>query len=476
MTMAGIVSYGAYIPIYRLSRADIGKVWETMGGKGERSVANCDEDALTMGVESATDCLRGIDKGAVDGLYFASTTPPYREKQAASIMATVLNLRKDIFTADFTDSLRAGTNALRAAIDAVKAGSAKNVLVVAADCRLPAPNSEFEALFGDGAAAFLVGASGVCLNVEASYSISSEFIDIWRRDSDPYPRTWEGRFVLNHGYLEITQNAVLTMMKKYDFKPGDFDKAVFSAPNPRMHKTLATKVGFDYQNQVQEPMFADIGHTGCAFALMMLAAAIEDAKAGDKIFLSNYGDGSDCYILGATDNIGKIKDRRGIKKNLSSKIQLRSYGKYLRFRNLMQWEADIRPSEYSSLPIHWRDRKQVLSLIGHRCRKCGKVQIDFPVQRICAWCQSKDNFDEVSLANRKGTLFSFSKDELARDLDRPCIMSVVELGEGARFVTVMTDRDPEKIEIGMPVELTFRNFHEGQGIHNYFWKCRPQRI
>ena len=148
--MVGIASYGAYIPIYRLSRETISKEWGTPAGHGEKSVRNYDEDSITMAVEAAIDCLNGVDRRSVDGLYFASTTPPYREKQSASIVAAALDLRRDeLFTADFANSLRAGTIAMKAATDAVNGGSAKNVLVVASDCRLPAPNSELEPLFAD---------------------------------------------------------------------------------------------------------------------------------------------------------------------------------------------------------------------------------------------------------------------------------------------------------------------------------------
>lgn len=165
--------------------------------------------------------MKGIDRKSVDGLYFASTTPPYREKQSASIIRAVLDLNPNIITADFTDSLRA-TSALRAAIDAVKAGLAEKVLVVTADCRLPAPNSEFETIFGDGAAAFLIGNSDVSLNVEGSYTTSSEFIDVWRRENDPYPHTWEDRFVSTHGYLEMMKKATLAAMKKHHLSPKDY--------------------------------------------------------------------------------------------------------------------------------------------------------------------------------------------------------------------------------------------------------------
>jgi 3-hydroxy-3-methylglutaryl CoA synthase len=189
--MAGIVSYGAYIPIYRLNREILNQVW---GGaeKGEKAIANLDEDSLTMGVEAARNCLKGVERNSIDALYFASTTPPYKEKQSASIMAAALDLREDIITVDLTDSLRSGTIGLRIALDAVEAGSARKVLLVAADCRIPPPNSAFEPIFGDGAAAFVIGGDSVAVEIEGSCYLTSEFIDVWRLEYDKITRTWEG--------------------------------------------------------------------------------------------------------------------------------------------------------------------------------------------------------------------------------------------------------------------------------------------
>src|SRR3990172_11852119 len=92
---AGIVSYGAYIPMYRLSRAVIASVWGGGAGRGERALANCDEDSLTMGVAAGVDCLRGVNKETIDGLYFASQSATYRERQSASTIAAALDLRRD---------------------------------------------------------------------------------------------------------------------------------------------------------------------------------------------------------------------------------------------------------------------------------------------------------------------------------------------------------------------------------------------
>jgi len=469
----GIKSYGAYIPIYRLSESELARAWGGRGGRGEIAVANYDEDSITMAVEAAIDCLNGTDRDIAEGLYFASTTPPYSEKMSASIVAAASDLRDDLFTLDIGNSLRCGTSAIKAAHDAIKSGSAKNILVTAADCRLAPPASEFEPVFGDGAAAFIIGDSDVAVAIEDSHSISSDFLDVWKRAEDPYIRTWEDRFILQYGYSEKLGIAVSALLKKTGLSAKDFAKVVYYAPNARSHQRMIRQLKIEPE-QVQAPMFDSIGNTGAAFAPMMLVAALEEAKPGDRILWANYGDGADAFILQVTDQIEKVRDRRGIKRHLESKMTIPNYEKYIRFRNLMQGEADRRPQYISSLPMIWRDRKQITSLHGGRCRKCGNIQ--FPIQRVCAYCRAKDDYEEVRLADKKATVFTFSMDERAVEVDPPRVWTINDLDGGGRIYCTMTDRDTEQIEIGMGVEMTFRKIHEGAGLHNYFWKCRPIRV
>ena len=475
--MVGIVSYGAYIPIYRLSRESIAQVWGGTLGRGEKAVANADEDSITMAVEACIDCLTGIDRHVVDGLYFASTTTPYREKQSASIIRAAVDLREEIPTVDICNSLRGATNAIDAAANAIKAGAAKRVLVAASDCRVPAPNTELEATFGDGAAAFLLGDTDVAVSIEGSYTVSSEFYDVWRKDTDRYPMSWEDRFVREEGYQKVLPRAVRGLMKKYNLTPKDFTKAVYYAPDERTHATLARMMGFDPKTQVQAPMFATVGNTGCAFAPMMLVAALEDAKPGDRIFFANYSDGADVYILQVTEQIEKIKDRRGIKRHLESKMVLPGYGMYLRMRDMMDWGSEARPRRDSPMPLIWREHTLLYPFHGQRCKSCGQIQ--FPRQRVCMWCQVKDNFEEVRLADRKGKLFTFSMDERAMEIVLPKIIAIVDIEGGGRFYTSLTDRDPAKVDVGLEVEFTFRKLLdgkvEGSGFHNYFWRARPIR-
>lgn len=471
--MIGIKSFGAYVPVYRLSEAELARAWGGRGGKGERATANYDEDSLTMSVEAAIDCLTGYDRQIVDGLVFASTTSPYDEKLSASIIAAAVDLRTTVSTVDLSSSTRAGTSALKIACDAVKAGSAKNVLVTAADCRLAPPASEFEPVFGDGSAAFLISNEDVAVEIVDSYSISSDFVDVWKRAEDAYIRTWEDRFIMDHGYTEKMMAAIKGLLKKTGLKTSDFAKAVLYGPDGRSHGRLAKSLKLE-DSQIQNPMFGALGNTGAALAPMMLVAALEDAKPGDKILLANYGDGADSFVLQVTDKITNIKNRRGIKKHLASKMPIANYEKYIKFRNLMQGEADRRPQYISSLPMMWRDRTQVIPLHGCKCRKCGKIQ--FPIQRICAYCQSKDDYDEVRLSDKKATVFTYSMDERALEVDPPRVWTISEFDDDGRIYITMTDRDTSKISIGMKVEMTFRRIHDGAGVHNYFWKCRPVRV
>ena len=126
--LIGIKSYGAYLPKYLLSRQLISEAWDFPSVPGTKTIAMADEDSLTMSVEAGLDCLMGIDPKTVDGIFFASTTQVYTEKDSASLIATVLDMREDILTADFTDSLKAGTTAVTRAVDTIKAN--KDMLLI----------------------------------------------------------------------------------------------------------------------------------------------------------------------------------------------------------------------------------------------------------------------------------------------------------------------------------------------------------
>ena len=471
--MAGITSLGAYVPIYRLNRDEIGKMWGGRSTGGAKAVAGYDEDTVTMAVAAALNCLK-LGGAEADGLYLATTTAPYREKLSASIVASAVDLPEECHVADFADSLRAGTAALKAAIDAVAAGSAKKVMVVASDSRLGAAKGALEQTLGDGAAALMVGSEKVIAEVEGSYSVFNDFTDFWRTDEDKFPRSAEGRFIDEMGYLPTMQSAITGLLKKYKLNLGDFAAVVYYASDARQHAALARRLKLE-KTQVQDPLYNDIGNTGVAAAFLMLAAALEKARPGDRILFVGYGDGADAFILRVTDEIKKFQKKSIISHQLARKIAI-TYGQYLTWRGLVPVESSTLPERPPlSLQGRWRERKAISALYGAKCKKCDAPQISQIGQtpRVCVNCQAKDEFEPYKFSDKKATLFSYAIDQLQPTLNPPGVNGVIDFEGGGRMICELTDCDIDKVKVGMVVEMTFRKMFFSRGIHNYFWKAKP---
>ena len=475
--MAGIVSYGAYIPLWRLARDAIARAWGSASTGGERSVANNDEDTITMASEAAIDCLAGRKREKIDALYFASTTSPYREKECSTLVAAATDLRSDIITADFGNSLRAGTAAFRAALDAVASGSASQVLVTASDCRIGYPRSNYEQSFGDGAASLLIGDTAKsALTVEGSYSLSNELYDVWRLDKDVFVQSWEDRFIIEHGYVENMEKAISALMREQGVSIQDVTRAVVYAPSTRAQQGLARRLGLDVGAQLQDLLITNVGIIGCAHALLMLVAALEEAKAGDRILVASYGSGCDAFLLRVTEEIERSKgDRRGVSGYLNSKRPLSNYARYLSYRGLLESQPGEPFRLFPAATTNWRERNWAIRMHGSRCNNCGTVA--FPIERVCCHCRSKDDCEEVRLSDKKARVLTFTLDGLAGRGDDPTVPQIaVEFDfQNTRAYLLMTDCDPNEVKVDMPVEMTFRRLYEGAGMYNYFWKCRPIR-
>ncbi len=481
--MIGITSYGAYIPWHRMDRQLFLEAWGGFAMPGERAVAYYDEDSVSMAVEAAMDCLRDADPHTVDGLYFATTTSPYKEKQCSALMGMALDLRRDIRSADIASSLRGGTIAVSFAVDAIKAGKANSILVTAADTRMAAPSGMMEQALGDSAAALLLGNENVIAEIQDSYSISDELSGTWRSDTDTFVRSWEDRMVMDESYSKVMPEAIGGLMSRCGLTPKDFTRVVFDPPGDvRRHGRVAGELGFE-PAQLLDPggLFMSVGLLGCAMSLMMLISALEQAKPGDKILFASYGNGADAFLLQVTDAIAKIGERRAFAKNLQSKHMMRSCNDYLRWRDIVPLEMARRPDRgHISVAANWRERKTILGLWGIKCRRCGTPQYDggamstTPI-RVCAVCQAQDDFDDYSFARKKATVFSYTHDMLAPAVDPPSSVVMIEFEGGGRSLFDLTDRDPEDVKVGMEVEMTFRKVFADRGISNYFWKARPIR-
>ncbi len=454
MAEIGISSYGAYIPMTRLA----------VGKTGERAVAGADEDALTMAVAAGVDCLRGLDRNSIDAVYFASTSYPYREKSGAALIARALDLRRTVATADFGASLRAGVSALLAAVDAVKAGSLRSILVIASDCRMGAPRSSIESQLGDAAAAFVVS-DGAIATVEGVHTIAEEILDVWRSESDSFVQTWEERFVVDQGFRKNIVEVASGLREKMKSAPSDFDRVILYAPDGKSHQQAARALKVPPE-KLQDPLFGKVGNAGTAFVPLQIAAALASIKSEQRILALAYGDGATAISLRATGAAQKSKSR-GVAWHLEHKRPMDA-GVYKRARHL---EVEPpRPAGGISATLHHRDRDEDISLKAQRCSKCQTLQ--FPAQRVCFKCHGLDQFESVRLSDRRGIVMSYTFDYFHPSAETPTIAGIVDI-DGARLYLMMADAKPDQLRCDLPVEFTFRRIHETGGKPNYFWKSTP---
>jgi len=466
--MTGIVSYGAYVPTSRLPLALIqGRPPKDNGP--EKAVAYYDEDAVTMAVAAALDCLTGTDRAAVDAVYFASTSYPLREKQGAALIAKALDLRRDVLTSDHSGSLRAGTAALEAGINAVKAGAAQRVLVLMSDCRMGAPRGALEAKLGDGAAAFLIGGEGSVATLSASAAVANELQDAWRIEGETYTHAWEDRFVVQQGVIPNLTEVIGALLDKAGVTGADLSKAAVYAHDARTLGTVAKQAGLA-RDQLQDPLAGRLGNTGCAFAPMLLVAALEQATAGQRILCASYGDGAHALLFETTDAIDKLEPRRGVAGHLARRIPLGSYDAYLRSRKLDPKEWAAGADLGLSATIRFRERDADIAMLGARCNECG--QIHLPRPRICIKCHAKDQFDPERLSDKQGRVLAYTFDYFFPAAEPPTIMVMTEV-EGCRVQVQLSNCKPDQVRLEMPVEYVFRKIHDAGGTANYFWKASP---
>ena len=272
--------------------------------------------------------------------------------------------------------------------------------------------------------------------------------------------------MIESGYFRVLPEAVSELMRKLSLSPKDVTKACYFGPSPRRHGEMARKLGFD-QAQVQDPMFGKMGNTGAAYPIMQLIAALEEAKPGDKILVASYGDGADVYLLEVTNEIGKPSAGHGLKGHLETKRIRKNMG----VRGTSMRGLDGGPP---SISARFRDREEIDRLHGTQCKNCGLVQ--YPPQRVCTKCHTKDSWETVRLSDKKGKIFTFSLDYLVGGIDVPLAIVIVDFEGGGRGLFMMTDREIEDVKCEAPVEMSFRKLRSSGGVHNYYWKPVPARF
>jgi hydroxymethylglutaryl-CoA synthase len=479
--MVGIIAFGAYVPLLRLQRQVVVAANGWFNGslkahaKGERAMGNWDEDAVTLGVEAARDCLVDLDRARVARITLASTSLPFADRQNAGLVKEALNLSDDVGAMDVGGSQRAGTTALLNALYAA-AGGAGDVLCLAAERRKAQPGSELELTGADAAAGFLVGGEASVAEFVGGHSVSIDFVDHFRSSDHEFDYGWEARWVRDEGYAKIAPAAVKAALAKAGLAAGDIDRFVMAAPMKGVHEAVAKACGVRPE-AVADTLGATLGDAGTAQPLVLLAHALESAKPGQVIMVIGFGQGCDVLIFRAGEGVSAPSGRMGVSGWLARRRPESNYIRYLFFNGQLALERGMRAEfdQKTSLTALYRQRKAVLALVGGRCTRTGTVQFPKTDISVAQNDRAIGTQEDYPLAERRARILTHTADSLTYSPDPPSYYGSIEFEEGGRMNIEFADVEADDVVVGAGMRMMFRvkAVDENRGFTKYFWKAVP---
>jgi hydroxymethylglutaryl-CoA synthase len=480
----GIQRAGGYVPRVRLERTAIAGAheWFNPGlgalGKGTRAIANWDEDAITLAVEAARDCLSGMPAASIGTVMLASTTLPFADRQNAGIVKAALDLRDDVLALDVAGGQRAGTSALLAALRAVQGGSGP-ALCIASEKSRPQPGSESEMSVGDGAAALLIGAGDLAARLIGAHSVSVDFVDHFRANGAEFDYGWESRWVRDVGYGRIAVNAVRAALEQSSVEPRTITHFVMATPMSGIAQRIARDVAIP-DGSVATGLQDSVGHARAAQPLLGLAHCLERAQAGDRIVVVGFGQGCDVLIFESTGKAREPGGTGGVHASVARGKVSANYLRYLVINGLLSIDRGMRAETdmKTALTALYRDRRTVLGLVGGRDVLTGVPQ--FPRSEIGVGATSIQpaRQEDYRFADVPARIVTFTADSLAYSIDPPALYGVIDFDGGGRMTVDFTDIDADEAEVGLRMRMTFRIkvLDEHRHFVRYFWKATPMRV
>ena len=344
--MIGIVSYGVYVPLYRIRVEEIAKQWGENGASIKaglmveaKSVPDLDEDAATMAVEAARAAIlrASLNPRDIGAIYVGAESHPYAVKPTATIVAAAIDASKAITAADFEFACKAGTAAIQTCMGLVSMGEIRYGLAIGSDTSQASPGDALEYTAAAGSAAFVIGQDRVVAEIEDYASFTTDTPDFWRRDMQKYP-SHSGRFTGEPAYFRHTIAATEALLEKTGLQPADFDFAVFHQPNGKFPLKAAKSLGFSSAQVKPGLLVPYIGNTYSAASLIGLAAVLDKASPSQRILLTSFGSGagSDSFAFRVTDRIEEVQDKaRKVEHFIRSK-------KYLDYAAYAKHQGKIR--------------------------------------------------------------------------------------------------------------------------------------
>ena len=481
---SGIISWGAYIPRLRLDRQTVVEANSWANGalagkaKGTRSFCNWDEDSVTMGIEAARAALARTpdlpSKFTPDRIVFASNTAPFDDRPASVIAALALQMPPVVRTVDQGRSQRAGTSAL---IDALS--SSRQSLVIAADQRHASPGTVQELAYGDAAAALGVGKGDVVARCLGSMSRAEDFVDHFRAAGEDSELHWEERWVRDEGIGRFVPATIKALLQQAGVDAAAINHFIFPTTFAKLAEQMAAKAGID-KAAVRDDLAASVGESGCAHALLMLAATLDVARPGEKILVVSFANGCDAVLLEATEHVTRLQGKATVAALVANSLVEKRYQKFLSFNGEvkidfgLRFEAEVK----TALTAQYRRGREFAGFQAGKCPKCGTVQ--FPRAGVCINpdCEHIGEQSLVSLLDVPGKIVSFTSDWLSFKGAPPFCFGLVQFDNGARVLMEFSDFPPEALQVGALIRPVYRRkeVDNTRHYHSYFWKAAPAQV
>jgi len=477
----GILAFGAYVPRRRLQRQ---AVVEAVGwfnpalkalGKGERAMANWDEDALTLAVAAARKCLPPAARADVDAIFAVSTSFPFADRQNSAVLAEALRLPSSSRSLDIGGSRRAATGALISALDRATGGG--STLIVASERRQARAASRQELLYGDAAAALVIGEGDALAVPVGTVCTIDDFVDQFREQGRHFDYAWEDRWIRDEGLVPILAASIKAVLERSGIAPSSISRLCLPAAASGAAARAIAKSCSIAPTALHDELTSTVGDAGCAQPLLALIDALEDARPGDLILVASFGQGSDALIFEATDALHGAAREHGVKAAVAHRTAETNYFRYLALNELVELDRGMRAEVDKATALSALHRhRDMVALVGGRCTTCRTPQ--FPRSRVCVnpACQAVGEQEPYGFADLIGTLQSFTADVLTYCPDPPQYYGMVQFDGGGRFMADLTDVLDSELQVGQPVEMAFRIKERDatRGFRRYFWKAVPR--
>jgi uncharacterized OB-fold protein len=186
-------------------------------------------------------------------------------------------------------------------------------------------------------------------------------------------------------------------------------------------------------------------------------------------------DGVNVWLLRTTSALVGFRARQTatVASQIAATRDDLSYANFLTWRGFITREPPRRPEpDRPAAPPSLRRVQWKYAFVGSR-DETGFVHL--PPSRVSQGTGAIDHMEPVRVADVKATIATYTVDRLAYSLSPPVVAAVIDFDGGGRFQCELTDVDPDRVQIGDRVEMTFRRLYTQDGVHNYFWKARPIR-